>query len=372
VQATDPSTPSHPASETAGWLRLSLTPGIGPQRVAQLLDRIGPPSRIFSASYDQLAAVVPPRLAHALRTPDAQLRARIDCAWDWGQQAGHRLFGLGDAAYPDLLRNIADPPTLLYGVGDPGVIARPCLAIVGSRNATVMGMKTTSAFAKAASEAGIAVVSGLALGIDTAAHTGALAACGSTVGVLATGVDRIYPARNQALYQRIAGDGCLLSEMPLGTAPEGGLFPRRNRIISGLATAVLVVEAAARSGSLVTARCALDQGRQVMAVPGSIHSALSKGCHLLIKEGATLVESIDDVIAALRPGGFVPNAPQQAVGEGVHIPLLALLGFAPTSPHDLAAATGSAVDTVISQLLSLELNGLVQRLPGGMFQRLSS
>jgi DNA processing protein len=351
---------------------LSLTPGIGPQRVAQLLDRIGPPSRIFSASAEQLRSVVPPRLAEALAAPDAQVLAGVEHALAWSAQPHRQLLPLTDPSYPALLRSTADPPTLLYLAGDPATLARPCLAIVGSRNATVNGQRTAAAFAAAASEAGIAIVSGMALGIDAAAHDGALRGCGSTVGVVATGIDRAYPARNRALFERVRAHGCLVGEMPLGTGPLGSLFPRRNRIISGLATAVLVVEAAVQSGSLVTARMAAAQGRQVMAVPGSIHSALSKGCHLLIKEGAMLVETIADAIDALGPGRFVPIAPQAAPGEGMHMPLLAMLGFAPTDPADLAAATGSAVDTVITQLLSLELNGLVQRLPGGMFQRLSS
>lgn len=372
MQATDPHPSAPPADHLAGWLRLSLTPGAGPQRVAQLLDRIGPPSRIFNASYAQLAQVVPPRLAAALLAPDAKVLQAVEQALEWSRQQGHRILPMTDPGYPEMLRSLDDPPVLLYVDGDASAFARPCLAIVGSRNATVMGMKTASQFAAAASAAGIAIVSGMALGIDAAAHQGGLGGTGSTIGVVATGVDVAYPARNRALFAQVRTHGCLVSEMPLGTAPLGPLFPRRNRIISGLASAVLVVEAAARSGSLGTARCAVEQGRTVMAIPGSIHSALSKGCHQLIKQGAHLVESIDDVLAAVCPGSFVPIAPQHAPGEGMHMPLLAMLGFAPTSPEDLAAATGSAVDTVISQLLSLELNGLVQRLPGGTFQRLSS
>ena len=370
MQATDPHPSSSPA-ELAGWLQLCLTPGIGQRRIAALLDQIGPPSRILSAPHRELAAVVPPRLAHALLAPEAALLAEVERTLAWAAEPRHHLVHIQDPAYPALLHGIADPPALLYMEGDPAVIAHPCLAMVGSRNATTNGMRTAKDFARAASAAGIATVSGLAMGIDGAAHEGALTGPGSTVAVLATGIDQVYPPRHRSLHARIAAEGCLVSEMPLGTLPLGALFPRRNRIISGLATAVLVVEAAARSGSLTTARFALEANRQVMAVPGSIHSALSKGCHALIKDGAMLVESIDDVIAALLPGQCVPNAPQRPPEPAMHMPLLALLGFAPTDPGELAALTGSGVDTVISQLLSLELDGLVERLPGGMFQRLS-
>jgi DNA processing protein len=275
-----------------------------------------------------------------------------------------------DEDYPPLLRETADPPALLYGAGRRELLLQGCLAIVGSRNATPQGESNAEAFGQALSSAGITVVSGLALGIDAAAHKGGLKGPGSTIAVVGTGLDRVYPARNKALAHEIAEKGLLLSEFALGTISAPGHFPKRNRIISGLSRGVLVVEAALNSGSLITARQALEQGREVMAIPGSIHSPLSKGCHALIKQGAKLVESAQDIIEELAwpvmPAIHSAETPPDMETE----PLLQHLGHDPVSIDLLAERSGLTVDALSAKLLTLELEGHVAQLPGGRYQRL--
>ncbi|MFP5391900.1 MAG: DNA-processing protein DprA [Gammaproteobacteria bacterium] len=355
----------------SAWLRLEQTPGLGPVRAARLLARFGDPLAVFAAPQPELAAVVGPKLAATLAQPPAPALADyIKKVEDWLGQDGHHLLTQDHPGYPALLREIADAPLLLYAKGRVDLLDRAAVAIVGSRNATVQGQTNARAFAHALAGAGLTVVSGMALGIDAAAHEGALDGAGSTVAVVGTGVDRIYPARNQALARRIAGQGCLISEYPLGMEPLSANFPRRNRIISGLCQAVLVVEAAAQSGSLITAHVANEQGRDVFAIPGSIHAPLSKGCHRLIKEGAALVESIDDLLEALHIGARrVPTAAAPADVADEYAPLLDLLAHGPVHADQLANAGNVDPALLAGQLLALELAGQLERLPGGLFQR---
>lgn len=375
MQATDtqPAAPPPAApAPLADWLRLALTPGVGLLTAHNLLRELHCPSAIFAAGQARLSSLVKPSQARALaaaamgETADA-VAAQLETIERWLQAPARRVLALDDPAYPPALRDTADPPLLLYVQGRAELLGRAALAVVGSRNASAQGVSNAARLAQALSETGLVIVSGLALGIDAAAHEGGLRGEGGTVAVLGTGIDIVYPRRNEGLAQRIAQHGCLVSEYPLGTLPQSSNFPKRNRIISGLARGVLVVEAAAGSGSLITARLAAHQGRDVYAIPGSIHATLAKGCHTLIKEGAMLVESADDILAALagRPPGTALAAPD----DGFVDPLLAALGGDPATPALLAQRRGLALAAVQGQLLALELAGLVERLPGGMFQR---
>ena len=294
--------------------------------------------------------------------------ARLDAARAWLDQPGNQLLTLADADYPRLLLETAAPPVVLYAKGRRELLGRPALAVVGSRHATPQGLRDAEAFAHALSDAGLTIVSGLALGIDAAAHAGGLAGAGSSIAVVGTGLDRVYPARNKALAHRLAEDGLILSEFPLGTPPLAGNFPRRNRLISGQALGTLVVEAAPDSGSLVTARLAAEQGREVFAIPGSIHSPLARGCHQLLKQGAKLVESAADILDELA--WQTRLAPPAAAGETATDPLLAAFDDAPTALDTLAARTGLTSDALSAKLLTLELEGRVAPLPGGRFQKL--
>jgi DNA processing protein len=366
VQDTDP-IPASRARELTDWLRLEQAPGVGRATAARLLAAFGSPERIFGATPAELAALVTPAQARSLAGPmPPELARLVEATLAWLAIPGNHLLTLSDAAYPALLANIPDPPLLLYIKGRIELLAAPALAIIGSRNASSQGKANARGFARTLSEAGLAIVSGLALGIDAAAHEGALAGAASTIAVVGTGADIIYPQGNTALARRIAQDGCIVSEYALGTPPLAANFPRRNRVISGLAAGVLVVEAAARSGSLITAHLALEQGREVFAIPGSIHAALSKGCNQLIREGAQLVESAGEILQAmcLSPlaGRLAPAAPAHE-GEGV----LAALGADPVTLDTLLAGTDPGA--LHAQLLALEMAGLVERLPGGMVQR---
>jgi DNA processing protein len=290
---------------------------------------------------------------------------------EWASLPGHAIITLADEAYPRALLEIGDPPALLYAAGRSELLSCPALAIVGSRNASVQGERNAESFARALSDAGLAIVSGLALGIDAAAHRGGLAGACSTIAVLGTGIDVVYPRRNAELAAQIAARGLLVSEFPPGTEPVAQNFPRRNRLISGLARGCLVVEAALASGSLITARTAADQGREVFALPGSIHSPLSKGCHALIKSGAKLVESAEDVLAEL--GGFRPSGFATTIGQPLEPAeplLLQHMGHDPVDVDLLCVRAGLSADQVSSELLRLELDGRVTSLPGGLYQRL--
>lgn len=358
------------------WLRLMHTPGVGAVTARTLLAAFGLPDAIFCAGFDALRRVVAAPIALALAGPVPEsMQARIDTALAWLQLPGNHLLTLADAAYPGALLEIADPPPLLYLKGRLELLIRPGLAVVGSRNASLQGVANAEHFSHALSEAGLTIVSGLALGIDAAAHRGGLRGIGSTVAVIGTGIDLVYPNGNRALAGLIAEQGCIVSEYALATPPLPANFPQRNRLISGLARAVLVIEAAARSGSLITARMAGEQGRDVFAIPGSIHSALAKGCHALIKQGAKLVESADDVLVEMQlPAAAVNAQPDLAIDlerstSTLQQTLLAALGHDPADLDSLAQRTGLDASTVIGQLLALEMDGLVERLAGGLFQR---
>lgn len=362
------------------WLRLERTRGLGPRSGAGLLAAFGSPEAIFAASHEALAAQAGPALARALlQAPAADTERLVDATLRWRETPGQQVLALGEPGYPELLSRIPDPPLLLYIKGRMELLAGPGLAIVGSRNASRQGQADALAFAAALSEAGVTIVSGLALGIDAAAHEGALRGAGGTVAVVGTGPDLVYPVRNRPLAERIAVEGCIASEYPVGTPPLPGNFPKRNRIISGLAAGVLVVEAAARSGSLITARQAAEQGRDVFAIPGSIHAALAKGCHALIREGAKLVDTAQDVLEALAlsplagMGAWTPRAtapaPIDEAGDVAEQALLAALGHGPVEPDLLLAALGGNAGELGARLLLLELSGRVERLPGGLVQR---
>lgn len=353
----------------AGWLQLALTPGLGAATIRKLLREFGLPQAILARKRSALAAYVGSATLDALES--ATVREAVDRALHWASQPQHFVVTLADEAYPRPLLEIADPPPLFYGRGRAELLRGTGLAIVGSRNATAQGERNAEEFAKALSACGLTIVSGLALGIDAAAHRGGLAAPGSTIAVLGTGIDLVYPQRNAALAAEIGERGLLLSEFPLGTPAAAHNFPRRNRLISGLARGCLVIEAALASGSLITARSAAEQGREVFAVPGSIHSPLSKGCHALIKSGAKLVECADDVLSEL-PGLGVPMSPEAGIAPagGPATGLLAHMGHDPVDVDALCTRAGLSADQVSSELLRLELDGRIAALPGGLFQRL--
>jgi DNA processing protein len=330
-----------------------------------------------------------PSSARLLKAEDDATTERVNAALAWlsgaDEGSARSLVTLADADYPKLLLEIADPPVLLYARGRRELLGSDCVAMVGSRNTTPQGEQNAEAFAKALVQAGITVVSGLALGIDAASHRGALAATHAhacTIAVIGTGIDRLYPARNKELAQAISERGLILSEYALGTPPLQGNFPRRNRLISGLSRGVLVVEAAVQSGSLITARLAAEQGREVLAIPGSIHSPMSRGCHALIKQGAKLVESAQDVIEELRltPHILSPRSNENelntlgdtdiSVGVSKENALLNALGFDAMELDEISRRTGLSAAALSSQLLELELLGQVARLPGGRFQRI--
>jgi DNA processing protein len=351
----------------AAWLRLTLTPGIGGETQRKLLAAFGLPEAIFAAGRLAVRAVAGQR-AEALF--DFEPGAAVDRGIAWAEQPNQHIIVLGDPDYPASLLEIPDPPTLLYVRGSPALLAGRGLAVVGSRNATPQGQQTAEAFARTLAAHGLTIVSGLALGIDAAAHRGALAAGGATVAVIGTGADRVYPARNRELALAVAERGAIVSEFPLGTPAVAANFPRRNRIISGLARGVLVVEAAPESGSLITARLAAEQGREVFAIPGSIHSPVARGCHKLIKQGAKLVETAADVLEEFGGAGAALPGPDEApVADDAH-PVLAAIGHAPCPLDDLVERTGLAADTLLGELLALELAGRVAALPGNRYQRL--
>jgi DNA processing protein len=353
------------AGELAAWIELSLVPGLGGEGFRSLLSSLGLPPQILSATRAQLSRVVPEALAS--RIVERRSSPEIEAALQWAARPGHAVLTLADIEYPKPLLEIADPPVLLYVAGNAKLLRSLALAVVGSRNATPQGLKNAQSFARAFSEAGFTIVSGLALGVDSAAHVGGLEGRGSTVAVLGTGIDIIYPRRNESLAQEISLRGALVSEFALGTPPTAGNFPRRNRLISGLARGCLVVEAALDSGSLITARLAAEQGREVFAIPGSIHSPLTKGCHALIKQGAKLVETAQDVLEELGSAGTLPS---RSAEPGASRDLLDKMGFDPCDIDSLIARTGLATEVISAILLELELEGRIAGLPGGLYQRI--
>lgn len=367
--------------ELGAWLRLTLTPGLGDTSARRLLAAFGPPETLYTQTPPALQAVLTPAQAEALFQIPEGWAALLDSTWAWlqAEPATRAVVALGDPAYPQALLNIEDPPLLLYLSGrlDLPLDSARSLAIVGSRNPTPQGALNARQFAMALAEQGLTIVSGLALGIDGAAHEGALAGMRgadrlATVAVVGTGADRVYPKSHHALAHRISECGLIVSEYPLGTPPLAANFPRRNRLIAGLSNATLVVEAALQSGSLITARLAAEQGKEVFAIPGSIHATQSRGCHALIRQGAKLVESAQDVLENL-PGWVGSTTPSATPSPPVHKAtdeVLQALGLDPVSLDALQARTGLDIARLQARLMALELEGLVARLPGGLLQRL--
>ena len=359
--------PTTDPSEVASWLRLVLIPGLGNAALRKLLAEFGSPGRVLAAKHADLRHFVSSDIA--ILISDGGNVEGMQRALAWLSEPANHFVSLGDADYPQLLLQTADPPPMLYVKGRLDLLNRPSLAIVGSRNATTQGTNNAADFARALSDAGVTIVSGLALGIDAAAHRGGLAGAASSLAVIGTGLDVVYPARNKALAHELAERGALISEFPLGTPALAGNFPRRNRVISGMSLGCLVVEAALQSGSLITARLANEQGREVFALPGSIHSPLAKGCHALIKQGAKLVDTANDILEELQ----VPVVGSVTPASPVHHPdaarLLDQLGYDPCGLDVLCARTGLGADVVSAALLQLELGGLVENLPGGRYQR---
>lgn len=363
-----------PRTELAAWLRLLLTPGVGLESARKLLAAFGLPQAVFEQGHSAWQAVVGARAANALEKIPNELDAQVDRLLAWLAEGENRhALTLGDPHYPAELLQMADPPVMLYVLGDISTLQHPRrLAIVGSRNPTPQGETNARQFAQALGEAGVCVVSGLALGVDGAAHDGALLGGSSTIAVVGTGLDRVYPKRHLALAHRIAAQGAIVSEYPLGTPPLRENFPQRNRLIAGLSQGTLVVEAAVQSGSLITARLAAEQGREVFAIPGSIHAPQARGCHALIRQGAKLVESAQDILEDLR---FIPTASIEPApsADGAHLAteddLLQAMGHDPVSLDALQARTGLTTAHLQARLLELELSGEVARLPGGLLQR---
>ena len=354
----------------AAWLRLTLIPGIGGETQRKLLAAFGLPEAIFAAGRLAARSVIGDRADLLF---DFDPSEAVDRGLAWACQPGQCLLTLADTAYPRSLLEIPDPPSVLYVRGNPGLLQNRGLAIVGSRNATPQGLQTAETFARALATKGLEIVSGLALGIDAAAHRGALATEGATVAVIGTGADRVYPARNKELAVAIAEQGTIVSEFPLGTPAIAANFPRRNRIISGLVRGVLVVEAALESGSLITARLAAEQGREVFAIPGSVHSPVARGCHKLIKQGAKLVETAQDILEELGSHSGVPGVPgiPEDTAMAGNSDILQALGYDPCPLDDLVDRTGIGADLLLGELLTLELNGLIAALPGNRYQRLA-
>ncbi|WP_345812453.1 DNA-processing protein DprA [Paraburkholderia sp. PREW-6R] len=396
-------------SELAAWLRLSLAPGLKPAALRLLLTTFGLPETIFAQSHEALADIAGEAAARAALAPTGpEFDAQLEAVVNWCDQPGNQVVMLDDPAYPPALLTMPDPPPMLYIKGRLELLHEKAIAIVGSRSATPQGVEDAERFGRELAAAGVAVVSGLALGIDGAAHRGGLSGVGSTVAVIGTGADLVYPAAHHALAWQIAVQGAILSEWPLGTPARAANFPQRNRLIAGLVSGVVIVEAAMRSGSLITARLANEMGRDIFALPGSIHAPLSRGCHRMIKQGAKLVETPDEVLeelgfarrAAKHTGSAAARAAERGdkldgrteVGPATCIGrpaesepacgaasapdpqaerLLAALGHSPTTLENLAARTEMEDTALQTTLLRLELDGLVSALPGGRFMRAS-
>ena len=396
--------------ELSAWLRLALIPGIGGTTQRKLLKHFGSPEEIFASSYHQVSALIDHKKARLLFEYDNS--PGVQHALSWSEIAGQCVLTLADKEYPQMLLSISDPPNVIYVQGNLEALnpkGLPSLAIVGSRHASPQGLKIVRDFARELSKHGITIISGLALGIDAEAHRGALDVDGSTIAIIGTGADQIYPLRNKELAMSMLKKGAIITEFPLATPAIAANFPRRNRLISGMAQGVLVVEATMESGSLITARMAAEQGREVFAIPGSIHSPFSRGCHKLIKQGAKLVETTQDILEELglssafsgqlslasintkhsrnssglskgvqarniesaenqssKPGStietqkYMPSLEEQSVIEAI--------GSAPSTLDDIAHRTGKGADVLLRILLSLEMAGVIRSLPGNQYQ----
>jgi len=367
-------------SELRSWLALWRVKGVGAKTYLSLLNVFGTPTNVFTASIAALKqAGLSPAVAQQIKSVDQQ---DIELDLKWLEREDCHLMCWYDEDYPALLKEIPDPPPVLFIRGDRSLLGSLQIAMVGTRNPSPLAKKTAQAFAKNFATFGLTVTSGLALGIDQAAHQGALEATGKTIAVAATGLDRVYPAGHKPLAEEIIKLGAIVSEFPIGTQPKPGYFPRRNRIISGLSLGVLVVEAAIKSGTLVTAKHAMEQGREVFAIPGSIHNPLAKGCHHLIRQGAKLVETADDVLEELghlslvAVGDDTEQSKEAVLSnasiEGDYAILLEKIAFDPTSVDELIAETNFTAEEISSMLLVLELQGLVSSAPGGLFYRCST
>lgn len=348
------------------WLALSLVRGLGGESARRLLKEFGSPEAVYAAPIRSLKSIVKAEIASEIGNGIAD--EMIAPALSWLSDDGNHIATLADSDYPQALLNIHDPPLLLYVKGRLDLLNRPALAVVGSRNATPQGIHNAEAFAKSLSDAGLCIISGMAQGIDAAAHRGALSGHGSSVALVGTGLDKVYPAANRELAHMLAKQGALISEFPLGTPPLAANFPRRNRLISGMSLGCLVVEASLQSGSLITARLALEQGREVFAIPGSIHAPQSKGCHALLKQGAKLAETAQDILEELG-GQLVTALPTENQGESSSA-LLDHLGYDPVDIDTLCARSGLTIAELSAMLLSLELEGRISTLPGGLYQRI--
>lgn len=352
-------------ADAEAWLRLCLIPGLTEDAVRRLLVIHRDPQAVLDAASGVLRKTVNDAAVKAVA--QGAPADRVDAALRWLDAPDHHLVTLGDTHYPADFLQLTDAPTIFYAKGRLELLGRSALAVVGSRNATAQGIATARAFAQALGDAGLTIISGLALGIDAAAHEGALDTHGSTVAVVGTGLDLVYPARHRELAHRIAREGLLLSEFALGTPALPANFPRRNRLISGLARGCLVVEAALSSGSLITARLANEQGKEVFAIPGSIHSPLSKGCHALIRQGAKLVDSVQDILDELRIAATAVDAPR---AQAAAHPVLTAMAYDPCDIDTLSARSGLSAAEITALLTRFELEGLVATLPGGRYQRL--
>ena len=357
------------------WLALNLcNPILGARRAHQLIQRFGGIEAVFAAGETALESIGLSRRAIAgILNPDWEA---VEAAQRWADSPGRHIITVDDQAYPAHLRQITDPPLLLYCEGEIAFLQQQALAIVGSRSPTPSGMETAHAFAAQLARLGFAITSGLALGIDGAAHRGCLSVEGATIAVVGTGLDQVYPLQHTALAEQVRSHGVIISEFPLGTPPLGRHFPQRNRIISGLARGVLVVEAGMRSGSLITAHQALEQGREVFAIPGSIHNPNSKGCHHLLREGAKLVDSVSDILEELDGGvRFGPVTDVPVTMEPLGLPgdeykdLLAAIDSTPTSVEHIVERSGLTPDAVCSMLLVLELQNFVHMTANGQYCR---
>ena len=356
--------------EKLEWLSLSKIDGLDCQTFCQLLKTFGSPSEIYRKKFKELRVMVSEKIALeiALGVDQADLQDTLN----WLAKANNHIVTLADPDYPKALLEIADPPPLLYAKGNIALLNKLSIAIVGSRNASVQGEKNAEAFAQGLAEHGLCIVSGLALGIDGAAHRGALKAKGDTIAVVGTGLDMVYPAQHRDLAHQIASSGLIISEFPLGTLSKPQNFPRRNRLISGLSLGCLVVEANLKSGSQITARLSAEQGREVFAIPGSIHSPLAKGCHQLIKQGAKLVDSLQDIVEELNLSKAVSAtlAEENSPTNQDQQTLLESMGYDAISIESLVQLTGLTVSTLSSMLTLLELEGRITGLAGGQYQQI--
>lgn len=371
-------------AEPAAWLSLDLISGLGGEKLRSLLIQFGTPSAILASPASRLSPIVGAKVADAIAAgPDPE---KLAAALKWLEGENNHLLTLADHDYPPALLEISDPPPILYLKGQRALLARAGIAVVGSRNATPVGLQNAEGFSLALSLAGLTIISGMALGIDASAHRGGLDGGASSIAVVGTGLDLVYPARNKALAKELAEKGLIISEFSLGTPALANNFPRRNRIISGLSRGVLVVEAALASGSLITARQAGEQGREVFAIPGTIHSPFSKGCHQLIKQGAKLVDEANDILVELQwqqsnwappseanssLGEAIEADPDDDISAGANDPILTAMGYDAVSIDALMERVALPAEQVMARMSELEINGIIAPLPGGRYQRLS-